>query len=210
MYFQGHGVPTTKFCRPCNTTLCNGMFSSNKKASDGLQTTCKKCTALYMTQRREAIKRKQIEQPDAMATCSTCGNQKALSAFTSGNLAKCKACSAEYMRQQIAANIHTRIRNALRSRIWYAVKRSKTSLVESGTEKVIGCSVQELKEYLEKQFEPDMTWDNYGRLPHQWEIDHRRACKHFDLRNAEEQRQCFHYTNMQPLWMPLNRSKSYL
>ena len=48
-----------------------------------------------------------------------------------------------------------------------------------------------------------MTWENYG----EWEVDHILPCASFDLEQPEAQRQCFHYTNLQPLWKADNRSK---
>lgn len=42
-----------------------------------------------------------------------------------------------------------------------------------------------------------MTWDNHGRI---WEIDHIKGCCNFDLLNQDEQKECFHYSNLQPLF----------
>ena len=44
---------------------------------------------------------------------------------------------------------------------------------------------------------------NYG----EWEIDHIRPICSFDLTDMEQMKQCFHYTNMQPLWRVDNQSK---
>ena len=66
-----------------------------------------------------------------------------------------------------------------------------------------GCSKDELFKYLESKFIEDMTWDNYGK----WHIDHIRPCASFNLENSEEQIECFHYTNLQPLWAKDNISK---
>jgi hypothetical protein len=49
-----------------------------------------------------------------------------------------------------------------------------------------------------------MSWSNYG----EWEIDHIIPCDYFNLANEEEQKICFHYLNLQPLWKNENRSKS--
>ena len=51
-----------------------------------------------------------------------------------------------------------------------------------------------------------MSWDNYGI--HGWHIDHIRPCASFDLTDPEQQRQCFHYPNLQPLWAFDNLSKN--
>ena len=59
--------------------------------------------------------------------------------------------------------------------------------------------------HLEAQFKPGMTWDNYGLKG--WHVDHIRPCASFDLRDPEQQRRCFHYTNLQPLWAEENLKK---
>jgi hypothetical protein len=48
-----------------------------------------------------------------------------------------------------------------------------------------------------------MSFKNYGK----WHIDHIRPCASFDLSKASEQKECFHYTNLQPLWAEDNLSK---
>ena len=97
------------------------------------------------------------------------------------------------------------IKNKLRTRINDALKynRVKKSL---NTRDYIGCSIEFLKEYLEKQFTEGMSWDNYGLYG--WHVDHIIPCASFDLTKIEEQRKCFHYTNLQPLWAKENLRKS--
>ena len=41
------------------------------------------------------------------------------------------------------------------------------------------------------------------------QIDHIIPCKTFDMSDPEQQRKCFHYTNLQPLWQYENLSKGY-
>ena len=45
--------PLEKQCSKCKQVLPAESFSKDKKASDGLQSSCKKCTALYYKQWRE-------------------------------------------------------------------------------------------------------------------------------------------------------------
>jgi len=62
---------------------------------------------------------------------------------------------------------------------------------------LLGCEIQFFKEYLESKFKIGMSWENYGKI---WHVDHIIPCKKFDLQNPEQQKKCFHYTNLQPLW----------
>tara|TARA_R110002110_G_scaffold387970_1_gene600072 strand:+ start:266 stop:1000 length:735 start_codon:yes stop_codon:yes gene_type:complete len=80
----------------------------------------------------------------------------------------------------------------LRTRLWYALKgNSKTA----STMELIGCSIEELWNHLESKFESWMTRENYGL----WDVDHIIPCAKFDLTNPEQQKFCFHYTNLQPM-----------
>ena len=66
-----------------------------------------------------------------------------------------------------------------------------------------GCSKEDLIKHLESQFTDGMTWENYG----EWHIDHIRPCCSFNLEDPEEQKTCFHWTNLQPLWAIDNMKK---
>lgn len=57
-------------------------------------------------------------------------------------------------------------------------------------------SIGELKSILESKFLSGMTWENYG----QWHVDHIRPCASFDLNDPVQQKECFHHSNLQPLW----------
>jgi hypothetical protein len=71
-------------------------------------------------------------------------------------------------------------------------------------EKIIGYSVVELKEHLEKQFEPWMTWENHGVAKHgkrRWQIDHiiPKHKFHFTSINDENIKKCWALENLRPL-----------
>lgn len=69
----------------------------------------------------------------------------------------------------------------------------KVSYIES-----LGCTTEFFKSYIESLWLPGMTWENYGKGG--WHIDEIRPCASFDLSDPEQYKQCFHYSNAQPLW----------
>lgn len=97
-----------------------------------------------------------------------------------------------------------RISHNLRSRISLLLKRADAKKSGS-TYDLVGCSRDELATHLESLFKPGMTWENKGRKG--WHIDHIIPCAAFDLSDYEQQKKCFHYTNLQPLWWYENLSK---
>jgi hypothetical protein len=89
-----------------------------------------------------------------------------------------------------------RVLDSLRARLNLAVK-VKGTVRSARTLELLGCTVEFLKDYLQERFLPTMTWENYGSL---WHIDHIKPCASFNLLDPEEQKACFHYTNLQPLF----------
>ena len=94
-------------------------------------------------------------------------------------------------------DIGFKLKNNIISRMNLALKGKIKS---ARTEKLLGCTITELKTYLENKFKEGMSWDN--RV--EWHIDHVIPCALFDLSKEEEQKKCFHYTNLQPLWAKEN------
>jgi len=97
-------------------------------------------------------------------------------------------------------DINFKILISLRNRIGIALKRNYKM---GHTSELIGCTINFLKKYLQKQFKLGMNWKNYGK----WHIDHIKPCSSFDLSKKSEQKKCFHYTNLQPLWAEENLIK---
>ena len=92
--------------------------------------------------------------------------------------------------------ISTRIRNAIVN--GHAIKEMRTL-------ELTGCTIEQLKTHLESQFNARMTWANYGRA---WHIDHIMPCASFDLTDEAQQHQCFHFSNLRPMWAKANLRKS--
>ncbi len=62
----------------------------------------------------------------------------------------------------------------------------------------LGCTIPEFKAYIEAQFQPGMTWENWSHGG--WHLDHIEPLVSFDLSDREQLLKACHYTNVRPLW----------
>jgi len=65
----------------------------------------------------------------------------------------------------------------------------------------VGYSLAELREHLQKQFEPGMSWANYGANDGHWQIDHIKPVSSFDFSSYEQEafKSCWSMSNLRPL-----------
>lgn len=122
---------------------------------------------------------------------------------------KAKEKQAQKKLKKINKKISDKMLNTLRCRISKALKRNQKAF---RTQNLLGCSLDELRAYLESLFKPGMNWNNYGTGANgkgmkEWHLDHIKPCASFDLSKPEEQQKCFHYSNLQPLWAKENLEK---
>ena len=80
-------------------------------------------------------------------------------------------------------------------------RRSIKNLNVKGNSELLGCSYNEVRNHLTKQFRNGMSWDNYG----EWHIDH--IVPLASANTEEDVKKLFHYTNLQPLWAEENLIK---
>ncbi len=116
------------------------------------------------------------------------------------NKPKLRAQIYEWHKYKLRTDPAFRILCNLRRRLTHAIKGKNKS---ASTVELLGCSVEYLMVHLENQFTDGMTWENYG----EWHIDHKRPCALFDMSDPAQQRECFGYKNLQPLWGEDNQSK---
>lgn len=109
----------------------------------------------------------------------------------------------KYIRDRYTNDLQFKLSCVLRSRLLIAVKGKQKS---DKTINLLGCTISELKTYIEKQFKDGMTWDNWKYKG--WHIDHIKPISKFNLSNKKELLEACHYTNLQPMWAIDNHKKS--
>lgn len=96
-------------------------------------------------------------------------------------------------RGKISHYLRSRLRNAMKGNYW------------GKSLKWLGCTIPQLRDHLERQFRPGMSWNNWS--PSGWHIDHIRPLSKFDLNDPSQAAAACHYTNLQPLWAKENNAK---
>lgn len=187
-----------KTCSKCHQSKSTDEFYPRKSASDGLRSNCKSCMgsygastkarkssydrAHYQTNRAKRLERSKRYYEENRDT-RRAYEKKILPRI----LAQRRRRYHSDPNYKLACNLRARVRSALKG-------RTKSA----GTVALLGCSVEELKKHLESGFTEGMTWEKVmcGEI----HIDHIRPCVTFDLSDPTQQRECFHYSNLRPLW----------
>ena len=118
------------------------------------------------------------------------------------NKEKIAATKKVYQQERYKNDPDFKMSMGVRRRLRLALKGNSKA---APTMEIIGCTIEELWLHLESKFEPGMTRENHGRFG--WHIDHKKPCCAFDLSDLEQQKICFHYSNLQPLWAKDNLEK---
>ena len=222
-----------KICSKCDILKEDNEFRKESRSKDGLNSRCVSCEKIYFTEYRAKNK---IKTRAACLAHYYANKEKLLSyrkqfakenkevvrgwnnKFYALNKEKIKTrrkerelpyadlirkAKRDRMRKYRATPTGY-IKSKLRDRLRDALRRQNVNKT-SKTLELIGCSIGELIIYLESKFHDGMTWKNYGKYG--WHIDHIKPCSSFNLNDPQQQKECFHYTNLQPLWACDNLSK---
>lgn len=165
-----------KICTKCKLNKSSGEFDISRRMKSGLSSYCKACKLLHSrsTKSKEAKK-----------------------SYTLKNRSKINMYLKSYnskIENKLGHNLRVRLRLAL-----------KTGGIRGGSAvRDLGCTIPELKQHLEQQFKPGMSWENYGKY---WSIDHIKPLKKFNLSDRKEFLNAAHWSNLQPLTVGENSSK---
>lgn len=119
------------------------------------------------------------------------------------NKSKRLAYSKKYNKIRKSTDTNFKLACNLRTRLCQAIGSNQKA---GSAVRDLGCTIPELKQYLELKFKEGMTWENWGT--HGWHIDHIIPLVSFDLTDREQFLKACHYTNLQPLWALDNLKKS--
>jgi len=208
---------------------CGGVFPATtgyfyKHDKTGLHPRCKQCHGGRFT---HVIEDEKLLLANGFIKCHKCGEVKDLSSFYKRHSHKsyrktCISCwkGGGYIwrnnnkeainkkwHKDYRENIQMNLRSKLRKRIRQAMYMRGGAIEKSArTIDLVGCTYDFLQSYIESLFTDGMSWDLF--MKSEIHIDHKRPCSWFDLSDPNEQKKCFHYTNLKPMWAFDNMSKS--
>ena len=192
-----------KICIKCGLEKELSLFPKRKSGKDGHRNECKQCKQLIDAPSQ--LKWRENNKEKVRQIYKT---------FRKNNRQLYRDCQKEYYKKNKDAiyereyknNPQRRMYKILLSRMNRAIKDTHGKKINR-TWELVGCDYLVLTNYIESKWLPNMTWDNHGFGDDKWHIDHILPCASFDLTNVEQQKKCFHYTNLQPLWQKDNLEK---
>jgi transcription elongation factor Elf1 len=200
-----------KKCPRCNKVKSAKSFGYRGKY---LRSHCKQCSAAsareHYNDNPEKVEAYRAQNKEVLAARKKAwrkANPDYNSWYYEQNKNKIRKNQAGYSKKRCASDPTFKLRKNLRTRLYHALKGGAKN---GSAVRDMGCTVEQLKEYLESKFQPGMTWDSYGVRG--WHIDHIQPLAAFNLTKREELLKACHYTNLQPLWAEdnLRKSNAYL
>lgn len=194
-----------KICSKCKVSKSGSEFSLVGRRRPGKsQAYCKECYNLYQKEKYhkdvEASRKRNNERRVKNIEARRESSRK-WAAKNPDGWKRYRKTRKDYVLRELKNNPLFRLVRYMRTRLYQALKTSRKS---ENTLSLIGATVTEFAAHLETRFKPGMTWENYGPV---WHVDHIKPCAKFDLTDPAQQRACFHWTNLQPLFAKENLQK---
>lgn len=186
-----------KHCHTCDKWKNINEYTLQSSSWDKLCRMCKECMREYKQNKRKNDPKYKKADDEYNNNYKKSGRRKEVSAIRYKNkkeeiVNKCK----EYNSKKYKEDPYFRLVFLMRSRIGKILRERNIGKQDKSYD-LLGCSKEEFIKYFENLFTEGMTWEKVGKDIH---IDHIIPCCSFDLTKEEEQKKCFHYSNLQPLW----------
>lgn len=187
-----------KTCTKCKIEKETTNFTIEKRSKDGLRSSCKECSKEYNLANKERIKEYRLANKERIKEYKL-DNKERIKQYAKQYLVENKEKKYKYTvlyakRKRKEDPIY-RFNKNTRALIYKSFKRGDNDFKKNdNTENILGCSIEEFKLHLEKQFTDGMTIGNHG----DWHLDHIIPIS--SAKTEEEVIKLNHYTNFQPLW----------
>ena len=189
-----------KICTKCKISKPIAEFHKDKSRKDGYDLRCKSCRKERHQNNKEAnnVRSQQYYQDNLDKVKETRkkyreNNPEKIKEWRENNPEKVKEIQKKYVSNRKKTDPLFKLRHNIRSLIRTTIKNGGFTK-RSKTHKILGCSFDEFKIHIEKQFTEGMSWDNHG----EWHFDHITPISWAET--EEEIIALNNYINFQPLW----------
>lgn len=192
-----------KHCPTCDKWKAFSEYNKQSSSWDKLARMCRNCYCEYKNSKRkndekykqsDILYKQKYEQSGRRKEVSKIRYEIKKDEILKKNIA--------YNKKKYNTNPYFKVVCSIRTRISKLLKQKNADKYNKFYN-YLGCSKEEFILYFQAKFKERMKWENHG----EWHIDHIKPCASFNLLNEDEQKKCFHYTNLQPLWASENLSK---
>jgi len=221
----------TKICTVCTKEKSVDDFYKNKNSKDGLTCECAECIKKRVTAWRNANPDKKLkgdrrrrrnnkekiskQQHDWYEANKEKVKKAAKKSYAINRKKRIKAAvkwkkenrekarkSACKTSQKMRGASKGKLNSIISGAIWRSLHGSKNN---RHWESLVNFTIEDLMKHLGKQFQPGMTWGNYG----EWHIDHKIPISVFNFEKPEDDdfKKCWGLKNLQPLWAKDNLKK---
>ena len=193
-----------KKCSNCKEIKELSFFSVDKQKVCGRMSQCKSCkNKIYLQNKTVIVEKAKVYYANKIAENPNFAkenywknpekNRNQALVYYKNNKEKRNMYARAYSKKRRKEDINYKISVNIRTRLYVAIRNGykKGSAIKD-----LGCSIEELKNYLFSLFSSEMNWNNYGEY---WHIDHKIPLSLFNLENVECFKKAVHYTNLQPL-----------
>ena len=202
-------------CHPENKHFAKGLCEPCYKAAHHAANKVKynAMSAAYRVANKEAVAVRQaayyVENVDKVRAYNAgyyLANETEIRAATSlyGKAHRVERNVREGERRRTDLNF--RLATDLRKRLCRAIRNGQKT---GSAVRDLGCSIDELKTHLERQFVEGMSWENWGKGDGRWHIDHIKPLggKGTNLADRAQFLALNNFMNLQPLWEKDNLAK---
>lgn len=205
-----------KVCRKCGEAkpATSEHYGPHRLGKFGLEPRCRACKrvdAAELRQRPDQKSRQQAWRDANRAKVKEYNRSYREAGYKSTqhvaqwraeNIDAARKRDRDYMRAKRANDPKFRMLGRVRARL-ASMAQGRAS---RRTEELLGYTMAQLKEHIERQFQPGMGWHNMG----EWEIDHILPVASFKIESVDDPdfKVCWGLPNLQPLWRDQNRRKN--
>ena len=187
-------------CPQCKTKKPLSDFYKKKTNKYGYKHTCKACEKIFRKEYYSGNK----EKEDLNHSKYISKNKDSV------NKRRNERYSENHDQKRIVANTYIKNKTSdPKERVYffalkYIGKHKKSS---SKPVDLLGCNAELFSDHLENHFQKNMSWSNYGIGKNKWSMDHKKPINSFNLFDDNQEKTCFNYSNIQPMWFNDNASK---